>query len=379
VKISGLVRHLAVFAQTLRGRGIPVALSDEADALAALTLVDVADRAEVRRALRVALKVRRRDAAAFDELFESLWSVAPADAAIAVRDAARDRRVPHPSPGRRGAVPARLGAEAEDVAEREAPAGDTPAYSPEALLRRKSFEDCTPDDLAAMERLIAGLASRLATQPSRRLVPTRGRGRHDPRRSFRRALATDGEFLTFARRSRAIEEPRLVVLCDTSGSMDAHTRFLLTFLLALKKAARRTEVFAFNTALTRLTPWMVPGRIAQTLDRLSAGVPDWSGGTRIGECLAAFVDRHLDATVDRRTVVLIVSDGLDRGDTALLVSAMRAIRSRARRVLWLNPLLSDPRYEPIARGMAAALPYVDRLLPAHNLESLERVLPLVAA
>ena len=108
-------------------------------------------------------------------------------------------------------------------------------------------------------------------------------------------------------------------------------------------------------------------------------MPDWSGGTRIGECLAAFVDRYLDGAVDRRTVVLIVSECLDRGDTGIIVSAMSAIRSRARRVLWLNPLLSDPRYEPIARGMAAALPYVDRLLPAHNLESLERVLPLVAA
>jgi uncharacterized protein with von Willebrand factor type A (vWA) domain len=376
VRVSGLVRHLAVFAQALRERGIPVALSDEADALAALTLVDVADRAEVRRALRVALKVRRRHAAAFDELFERLWAPESGEAATAVVNAARDRRVPHGRPARRLAA---AGAGDGERGERDVPSGDAPAYSPEALLRRKSFEECTPDDLAAMERLLSGLASRLATRPSRRLVPTRGRGRHDPRRSFRRALATDGEFLEFARRSRAIEEPRLVVLCDTSGSMDAHTRFVLTFLLALKKAARRTEVFAFNTALTRLTPWMVPGRIAQTLDRLSAGVPDWSGGTRIGECLAAFVDRYLDGTVDRRTVVVIVSDGLDRGDTAELVSAMRAIRSRARRVLWLNPLLSDPRYEPTARGMAAALPYVDRLLPAHNLESLERVLPLVAA
>jgi uncharacterized protein with von Willebrand factor type A (vWA) domain len=377
VRVSGLVRHLAVFAQALRERGIAIALSDEADALAALTLVDLADRAEVRRTLRVALKVRRRDAAAFDELFARLWSSEGGEAAIAA--AARDRRVPHERPARKVARPAGAGEEALGGLEREVPSGDVPAYSPEALLRRKSFEECTPDDLAAMERLLAGLASRLATRQSRRLVPTRGRGRHDPRRSFRRALATGGEFLEFARRSRAIEEPRLVVLCDTSGSMDAHTRFLLTFLLALKKAARRTEVFAFNTALTRLTPWMVPGRVAQTLDRLSAGVPDWSGGTRIGECLAAFVDRYLDATVDRRTVVLIVSDGLDRGDTATLVSAMRAIRSRARRVLWLNPLLSDARYEPTARGMAAALPYVDRLLPAHNLESLERVLPLVAA
>ena len=380
MRVSGLVRHLAVFAQALRERGIPIALSDEADALAALTLVDVSDRAEVRRALRVALKVRRRHAAAFDELFDRLWSPEHGDATSAIRAAARDRRVPQGRLGRRGALQGAAGGEESD-SERDASSrtGDVPAYSPEALLRRKSFEECTPDDLAAMERLLAGLASRLATRPSRRLVPTRGRGRHDPRRSFRRALATDGEFLEFARRSRAIEEPRLVVLCDTSGSMDAHTRFLLAFLLSLKKAARRTEVFAFNTGLTRLTPWMVPGRIAQTLDRLSAGVPDWSGGTRIGECLAAFVERHLDGTVDRRTVVIIVSDGLDRGDTAELVSAMRAIRSRARRVLWLNPLLSDPRYEPTARGMAAALPYVDRLLPAHNLESLERVLPLIAA
>ncbi|HEY6930181.1 MAG TPA: VWA domain-containing protein, partial [Thermoanaerobaculia bacterium] len=200
-----------------------------------------------------------------------------------------------------------------------------------------------------------------------------------PRRSFRAALATDGEFLKLARRARAVEVPRLVALCDTSGSMDAHTRFLLAFLLALKKTARRTEIFVFNTSLTRLTPWLAPGRIARTLEKLSASVPDWSGGTRIGECLESFVENHLDTTVDAKTVVLIVSDGLDRGDTEPLARAMRTIHTRARQVLWLNPLLSDPRYEPTARGMAAALPYVDRLLPAHNLETLERLIPMLAA
>jgi uncharacterized protein with von Willebrand factor type A (vWA) domain len=246
-------------------------------------------------------------------------------------------------------------------------------------LRRKSFEECTEGDLAAMERLLTRLAEKLATRPSRRLAPTRGRGFMDLRRSFRAAVATDGEFLRLARRARAIEEPRLVALCDTSGSMDAYTRFLLAFLLALKKTARRTEVFVFNTALTRLTPWLAPGRAARILQRISASVPDWSGGTRIGECLSNFVENFLDVTVDAKTVVVIVSDGLDRGDPEPLVAAMRAIRSRARRVLWLNPLLSDPRYEPTARGMAAALPYVDRLLPAHNLETLERLLPLLAA
>ena len=230
-----------------------------------------------------------------------------------------------------------------------------------------------------MEKLLARLALRLATRRSRRLVPVRGAGIMDPRRSLRRALATDGELLRFARRARAVEEPRLVVLCDTSGSMDTHTRFLLAFLLSLAKAARRTEIFAFNTSLTRLTPWLSAGRVERALERFSAGVPDWSGGTRIGECLTEFVRAHAAAMLNAKTVVVIVSDGLDRGDTAVLARAMRDIRSRARRVIWLNPLLGDPRYEPTARGMEAALPFVDLLAPAHNLESLERILPMLAA
>jgi uncharacterized protein with von Willebrand factor type A (vWA) domain len=372
---TNLAVHLAAFAGALREHSVSVALSDEADALEALTLVDIADRAEVKRALKVALRIRRRDAGTFDELFERFWSASTGEKAIAA--AARDRRVPHASPRRQAGGLGGRGADADSG--REAAAGDVPAYSREALLRKRSFEDCTPDDLAAMERLILRLAQKLATRPSRRFVPSRGRGAVDPRRSFRAALSTDGELIKLARRSRAIEQPRLVALCDTSGSMDAHMRFLLSFLLALKKTARRTEIFVFNTALTRLTPWLAPGKLARTLERLAAGVPDWSGGTRIGECLADFVEGHLDATVDGKTVVLIVSDGLDRGDTDALVGAMRAIHSRARRVLWLNPLLSDSRYEPTARGMAAALPFVDRLLPAHNLESLERVLPMLAA
>jgi hypothetical protein len=230
-----------------------------------------------------------------------------------------------------------------------------------------------------MERLIARFALQLATRRSRRLVPTRGRGLVDLRRSFRHALGSRGEFLSLARRARAIEVPRLVVLCDTSGSMDPHTRFLLTFILSLKKAVRRTEVFAFNTTLTRLTPWLAPGRIGLTLDRLAAGVPDWAGGTRIGACLADFVEHHGDEVVNAHTVVVVLSDGLDRGDIGPLVGAMRTLHARARRVIWLNPLLGDPRYRPEARGMAAALPYVDVFAPAHNLESLERLVTIVAA
>jgi len=389
--MSDLVHHLARFARALRDRGIDVSLSDEADGLAALTLVDLGDRDEVRRALRAALKVRPRDIAAFEELFQRLWSARDESAARPPRNppVIDPTKPPRPAPRRHAPPPPASGAQSRESV--EVRQGEEPGWSPEAILRRKPFEECTPADLAAMEPLVARLALSLATRRSRRRRPVRGRGEVDLRRSFRRAVGQGGEFLSLARRARPIERPRLVALCDTSGSMDPHARFFLAFVLALSRVARGTEVFAFNTALVRLTPHLRPGgiggiggslargdRIGGPLARLVSAVPDWSGGTRIGECLAEFVDRHLEPLVGADTVVLILSDGLDRGDLSPLARSMRALRARARRVLWLNPLAGDPRYEPTARAMAAALPYVDRLLPAHDLESLARLLPLVA-
>jgi uncharacterized protein len=367
-----LVVHLAGFARALRQRGVGVSLSDEADGLAALILVDLGDRDEVRLALRAALKIRPRDATVFEDLFARLWG---SRAPIQVPSPSQTPRPSAPSPARPGSH--RAGQPEGSSAAATLVEGEEPGYSPDAALRRKSFEECSAADLVEMERLLSRLALRLATRLSRRRVPARGRGEADLRRSFRRAIAHGGEFLTLARRKRPIEVPRLLVLADTSGSMDPHTRFLLTFVLALRRVARRSEIFAFNTELVRLTPWLRPGRIDLALDRLAARVPDWSGGTKIGECLAEFVEYYLDELVDGRTTVLILSDGLDRGDLAPLQGAMRAIRARARRVLWLNPLAGDERYEPTARAMAAALPHVDCLLPAHSLESLERMLPLI--
>lgn len=373
---TDLVRHLASFAGALRHRGVNVTMSDEADGLEALTLIDLGDRDEVRRALRASLKIRPRDVAVFEELFEFLWRAREERRSSnpPVRDPSRP---PEAKPRPAGRLPSRR--ESEAGAQVAVAEGEEPGYSPEAVLRRKSFEEYSTVDVAAMERLLSRLVLRLATRPSRRRVPTRGRGETDLRRSFRKAIAHGGEFLSLARRTRPIEKPRLVVLCDTSGSMDPHTRFLLTFVLALRRVAPRSEIFAFNTTLVRLTAWLKAGQIELTLHRLASQVPDWSGGTKIGECLADFVEYYLDELVNGQTIVLILSDGLDRGDVQPLAGAMRAIRARARRVLWLNPLAGDDRYEPTARAMAAALPYVDRLLPAHNLESLTRLLPLLAA
>jgi uncharacterized protein with von Willebrand factor type A (vWA) domain len=365
--------RLANLGRALRAHGVAADLRDEMDAASALGLVDREDREEVRIALRIALKIARADFETYDRLFDVFWEGAPAPAprpeTRAFRNApsvARGARLHwDPDTRRVGEVP---GSEAQ---------GDEPGYSPAALLRRKRFDHTswTGGELLAMERLLARLARRLAAHRSRRLVPVPGRGLADLRGSYRRALRTSGELVSLARRARALDEPRLVFLLDTSGSMDAHSRFLLAFVLALRRAAPRAEAFAFNTELVHLTRSLAPGKVQLTLDRLAAAVPDWSGGTRIGDSLEAFVSQHLQRTVDARTRVVILSDGLDRGDPAVLARSLRAIQRRARQVIWLNPLLGDPRYRPEARGMRAALPFVDHFASAHDLASLERLLP----
>jgi uncharacterized protein with von Willebrand factor type A (vWA) domain len=370
--VRELPLRLAGLGRALRAAGVATTLRDELDAAEAFALLDATDHDEVHRALRIALKVPRRDFETYDRLFEDFWSDAPAPAPRAPR-----REAPllprggalHWDPDQR-----RMGADS-----RTPPQGDEPGYSPEALLRHKPFDgDWSARDLARMERLLARLARRLATRRSRRLVPARGRGRADVRASYRRALRTSGELVHLARRARAIDRPRVVLLLDTSGSMDGHSRFLLSFALALRRALPQAEVFVFNTELVAVTRALSHGKLRLSLERLAACVPDWSGGTRLGACLAAFAERHLGAGPAGCRVVVVLSDGLDRGDPGLLAAAARRIQARARRLIWLNPLRGDPRYEPTASGMRAALPYVDHFGSAHDFASLERLLPRIA-
>ena len=379
---TDLIAHLARFSGELRAAGIAVALGDEIDAANSLAAVDVGDRDEVRLALRTSLKVEHRAWPMFDHIFDSSWRASGPSRERSEARKPRRQRAPRPWPGHGNplAEVARTIAEHGRVGPLDEPAdpeAGRPGYSPRALLRRKSFDRCTDDELREMERLLTHVARKLATRRSRRLVPMPHGRTVDLRRSFRRALARDGELIDLARRDRPVELPRLVVLCDTSGSMDPYSRLLLTFVLALGKVARRTETFAFNTSLTRLTPWIAAGNVAATLSRFAREVEDWSGGTRIGECLAGFVADHLRTAVSGDTSILIFSDGLDRGDTGELEKALLAIRRRARRVIWLNPLMGDSRYRPEARGMKTALPHVDHLAPAHNLEALENLVDLL--
>ena len=368
----GLLRQLARFAAALRARGVRVGLSDELDAASALALADLLDRDKVRRALLIALKVPREARELFDRLFEEYWGgrdPAPGETPRAAPP--RDHR--GPLQWRWDGERVRLAAPGEE----EGTLGDTPSFSPEPMLRRKPFERCSQAEIAALERLLHGFVPRLEARRSRRLVPVRSRGFADLRRSLRLALRTDGELVKLAQRARDEDDPELVVLYDTSGSMDAYTRMLLAFGFALRRTIRRVEIFAFNTELVRVTRAISPAEVERSLRRLGEAVPDWSGGTRIGACLKQFNERFLDKTINRRTTVLIFSDGLDHGDAAVLGGAMRTLRQRVARVLWLNPLAGDARYRPETDCMRAALPFVDHFGAAHNLAALESLLRLV--
>jgi uncharacterized protein with von Willebrand factor type A (vWA) domain len=253
--------------------------------------------------------------------------------------------------------------EGEDAGE---PLG-VPGVSDREALMGQDFSTFAADQLDEVFRLTVQIARRLARRISRRRRPVRRRGRVDLRRTLRANL-TRGDLIDLRYRERKRRKVRLVLLCDVSGSMDLYSRFLLQFLFALQNVFGRVETFAFSTRLTRITEHLRARSYRQTLQRLQE-VRDWSGGTRIGESLAQF-NREWPALVDRRTIVIVLSDGWDTGEPDVLAAALLQIKRRAGRVIWLNPLLGNPSYEPLTRGMAAALPLVDLFAAAHNLAAL---------
>jgi uncharacterized protein with von Willebrand factor type A (vWA) domain len=236
----------------------------------------------------------------------------------------------------------------------------------------KDFATFDNTDLAELERLTALLARRLNARRSRRWKPAFGGSgtRIDLRRTLRLSLKTGGDPVELVRRERKLRRTKLVALCDVSGSMDLYSRFLLQFLYALQHSFARVETFVFSTKLVRITASLARDSYRTALDMLARAETGWSGGTKIGASIAEFV-AGWPRLVDRRTVVIVLSDGWDTGEPETLGDALRMIHRRAGRVVWLNPLLGSATYEPLTRGMQAALPHVDVFAPAHNLASLE--------
>jgi uncharacterized protein len=246
----------------------------------------------------------------------------------------------------------------------------TLTYSEREVLRRKDFADLSVEELAAVQRLMAEIVWRVRERQTRRRRPGHGR-LLDLRRTVRRNLRYGGEILDWAEREPKFRPRPLVIIADVSGSMERYTRLLLLFTYGLAKALeQKVEAFVFSTRLTRITRQLKDRDLDRALREVSRVVPDWSGGTRIGDALRAFNFEWGRRVLGRGALTVVISDGWDCGEVGVLKDEIARLQRSSRRLIWLNPLLGSPEYEPLTRGIQAALPYIDDFLPVHNLESL---------
>ena len=385
--MSGSRRRLAGFARTLRDNGFKVGLAETSDALAILTSPVAVRASSLKPALRALFCATHSDWERFDEIFDAFWQG---------RDM-RQRQVLKGSPGQNPASAPRRLAEAHvpkdalglpDRVERRNDAdGDSAADGRgrregasrvESLAATDLRHIVDPDEVAATHALAARLARTMRARLVRREQVRRHGHRLDLRRTIHRNVSHGGTLIELAWRRRKIKPLRLVVLLDASGSMSLYTAFFVRFLHGVVDSFREAEAFVFHTRLAHVSPSLRDRDVTRAVDKLALMAQGIGGGTRIGESLATFNRWHARRVINSRTALMIVSDGYDTGAPERLGEEMRRLARRCRRIIWLNPLIGWRDYSPQARGMQAALPYVDLFAPAHNLESLAALEPYLA-
>ncbi len=382
------------FARALRLAGLSTDLGAAIDFARALGVVDLGDREQVRAAGAAVFVRRRDDLEVYETVFDRFWRSRgprladggpaldrPADVVEADEDEAGgaapeigdDQGQAEAQPDGRPNPAEELGDDLEATDEPDGFIVSERAWSAGTVDRARQFDRMTAAELRDAERLIDLLVPRLEQRRTRRRELHHHGRVVAPRAMFRRSLATGGDVVDWVWR-RPVRRPRaLVVICDISGSMERHARVLLRFSQALAASSVRTEAFVFGTRLTRVTRLLRDRDRDRALDRVALTVTDWSGGTRIGESFREFNQHWARRVVRSSAVVVVVSDGWDRGDPALVAAETARLQRSCHRLIWLNPLASTPGFQPLAGGMAAALPFVDDFVPAGSLASLEKL------
>ena len=377
-----LRRRLAGFVRTLRDNGFAVGLAETRDALRILASPAVALPEQLEPALRALFCATRADWERFGEIFAAYWlgrGMRRVQHATGASDQSRPSMRSIAAPVAQGSpdhVEASEGQGGDSVADRREQA--TAASTAERLTVADMRHIVDPDEIAQTHALAERLAHRMRVRMVRR-EQARQRGRRlDLRRTIHRNISHGGTPIDLVWRQRKEKPLRLVVLLDGSGSMELYIAFFVRFLHGVVDAFRESEAFVFHTRLAHVSASLRDRDVARAVDRLSLLAQGIGGGTRIGECLAVFNRWHARRVINARTAVMIVSDGYDTGEPERLAEEMRRLRRRCRRIVWLNPLIGWRDYAPEARGMQAALPYVDLFAPAHNLASLAALEPYLA-
>ncbi len=364
-----LAGNVLAFCGMLRLAGIDITIGRALDATRALRFVDVGRRDEVRAALAATLLAEAVQRPLFDALFGVFWSlVAPPPAVLPPPGAlGGSRRLDGPAARQEQRA---LTGDLYGGESRAAPQGQPRSFSDADVLTSRDFSTLRGDELRQVRQLIRVIAHRLSTAVSRRAQAHRHGRALDLRRSLRRAARTGGEIRELARRRRALRRTDVVLLADVSGSMDVYSQFLVQFVYGLQQELRGVSTFVFSTRLYEVTPMLRVRSFEEALRLLQQHVHAWSGGTQIGASIAEFNRRFARERVHRNTIVIVMSDGWDRGESESLRAEMSMLHRRAGRVIWLNPLLGQEGYQPLTRGMSAALPHCDDFMPVHSVSSL---------
>ncbi len=372
-----ILHNLMLFGETLRRLGLDFGSGNMLDLVQATESVPIGRKQDFRHAARCLLVHRKQDLPRFDDAFQIFWR-RPAHGISArdLRSMGEERRYRNPQVGPPPTVD-ETGSEFGDAwgsaPDDQAGVDMTQTYSSREVLREKDFADFTPREIAQARTMMTELSWNLGRRRTRRVRPGQsGNGSSlDWRQTFRRNLQYGGELLELSHRQPRYKTRPLVLICDVSGSMERYTRLLLHFIHTIAGDLGRVEAFLFATRITRITRYLDYRSIDQAVSEVSRAVPDWAGGTRIGEAIKTFNYAWARRTLGSGPVVLIISDGWDRGEPELLSREMARLRRSCHRLIWLNPLLGSPRYQPLTRGIQAVLPHIDDFLPVHNLNSLE--------
>ncbi|MCX6041459.1 MAG: VWA domain-containing protein [Caldilinea sp.] len=363
---GNLLSNCVLFGRLLRSLGMDISPTQMVDVVDSLNHVHIGNRQDFKNML-AALLVRRREQQkrfedAFDSFWQARWESVPLKADSSPRSPQLEWLQPAHSDGQESA-------ETPTSAETEI----LQTYSDVEVLRQKHFAQLNEAELQALRQQMRSIVWQLAPRRTRRTERATRGTLLDMRRTLRQNLRNSGDIFHLARRQRRYKRRPVVVLCDISGSMERYSRILLQFLYTVAWQLERVEVFVFSTRLTRITRQLHNRSIEVALADAGRAVHDWAGGTRIGDAIKQFNYHWARRVLNQGAVVLIVSDGWDRGEIDLLACEMARLQRSTSQVIWLNPLLGDVDYQPLVRGMQAALPYIDRFLPVHNLASLEQL------
>ena len=362
-----LMANVMYFGRLLRRAGLAVDQGQTATFLRALALLGVDDRSDVRGAGRTIFVRRFEDQAIYDAAFDLFWRRRGKGSRLEGQLPRIRQREERGSPADVLRAPDAAGVEESLAAVR------TRAASSREILRQADFAAMTPEESRDAQAMLEALRPKLPLRPARRSRIDRSGHRPAARVMLRRALASGGEALRWKWLDRTRRPRPIVLVCDISGSMERYSRFMLRFAHALRLSGARVEVFVFATRLTRITRQLGTRSPDAALRRVADKVVDWSGGTRIGESLRELNQRWVRRTIRSGAVVLLVSDGWERGDSALLAREMAVLQRSCYGLIWLDPLASRPDFEPATQGLRAALPFVDDFVPCGSVASLEEM------